>query len=211
MRGERVAKRVTARSLRDPRRLHRPLHGALHDRVVQMTPAQLTRRRIPMQPRCRKHPLPHPRPARRRHLHAERIRQLHRPPPPPPPQAPRKIIPIQPLHPPQMLVRQPPHAHPQDPFPVPSPLPLPHHAPPPPPRQQKPPPRPASPRPRGVLHPEKRPQATTPRKKPPPGADFEGPPPTPPPPLPHQLGPRRRGPPACKRHRACTLHGARMP
>src|SRR6266568_1587795 len=99
MRGERVAKRVTARSLRDPRRLHRPLHGALHDRVVQMTPAQLTRRRIPMQPRCRKHPLPHPRPARRRHLHAERIRQLHRPRPRPPP--PRQNIPMQaPLPPP---------------------------------------------------------------------------------------------------------------
>src|SRR6266571_2567811 len=127
MRGERVAKRVTARSLRDPRRLHRPLHGALHDRVVQMTPAQLTRRRIPMQPRCRKHPLPHPRPARRRHLHAERIRQLHRPRPRPRPQAARKIIPMQPLHPPQMLVRQLPHAHRQHRYPILAPLPPPHH------------------------------------------------------------------------------------
>ena len=101
---ERVTERVTGRPLRDPRfpyaTLHGTLHRTLHRGLVQVMPAALAGRRVPVFAARREHPLPCPVGRPRWRLPVQRRRQRHAP------STARTVTFLQCPHPPQMRLHR---------------------------------------------------------------------------------------------------------
>jgi hypothetical protein len=77
--GERVAQAVATSRFGDSSSLHRGMDGPLQDRFVQMVASQFTSYPLPVLPRRRKYPLPHPLSSGARVFGTQRTGKLHEP------------------------------------------------------------------------------------------------------------------------------------